>query len=91
MRVKIRAFGDLAKVMGREITIDVPSGTTVGDLLEKLNLTYERSIWDTISSRDPYQRLVILVGGLNIQFLEKDRTCLNEGDTVSLLPPAGGG
>ncbi|MGQ9513911.1 MAG: MoaD/ThiS family protein [Thermoproteota archaeon] len=91
MRVKVRAFGDLAKIAGREVTVDVPSGATIGDLLVKLGLMSERSVWDTISGKDQNQRMVILLGGLNIEFLEKERTRLSEGDTVSLLPLAGGG
>jgi molybdopterin synthase sulfur carrier subunit len=90
MQVKVRAFGDLAKVLGREITLDVPTGSTIGDLLAKLDKG-EKLVWEAASGDYQEQRLIILLGGLNIQFLNKEKTKLNDGDTVSLLPPAGGG
>ncbi len=90
MQVKVRAFGDLAKVLGREITLDVPTGSTVGDLLAKLGKG-EKLVWEAASGDYQEQRLIILLGGLNIQFLNKEKTKLNDGDTVSILPPAGGG
>ena len=40
---------------------------------------------------EPRMDFIVLVGGLNVQFIEKSRTVLREGDVVSLLPPAGGG
>ncbi|MBO3802589.1 MAG: MoaD/ThiS family protein [Candidatus Brockarchaeota archaeon] len=90
MRVKVKVFGDLAKSLGKEMVLDLPQGSTVGDLLAKLGKRKEPAL-DGDSGNGAKQSLVVLVGGLNVRFLDEEMTKLNDGDTVSLLPPAGGG
>ena len=91
MRVRVRVFGDLAKALGKDLTVDLPLGSTVGDLLDKIGEGHVRVAEGVLAGGGRGANMVVLLGGLNVQFLSKFETILNEGDVVSLLPPAGGG
>lgn len=91
MQVKIRVFGDLAKILGKDLVVDLPLGSTVGDLLNELGERHTELTGKMSEGEEQNANLVVLLGGLNVQFLRKLETILNEGDVVSLLPPAGGG
>jgi len=91
MQVRVRVFGDLAKVLGKELAVDLPLGSTVGDLLNELGERHAKLTGKISAGENRNANLVVLLGGLNVQFLRKLETILNEGDVVSLLPPAGGG
>jgi molybdopterin synthase sulfur carrier subunit len=87
MRIRVRAFGDLARALGKDLEMELPSGADVGELLARIGAQTGKPS----AEGEPKPNLVVLVEGLNIQFLDKLRTRLNEGDVVSILPPAGGG
>lgn len=90
MLVRVRIFGDLAKSLGKEMIVDLPSGSTVQDLIDELGGKSKKL--SAISGDDiPKTDFIVLIGGLNVQFIKKFKTILKEGDVVSLLPPAGGG
>lgn len=91
MRVRVRVFGDLAKILGKDLVMDLPLGSTVGDLLDKIGERHVRLTESVLAGGGQNANMVVLLGGLNVQFLRKLETILNEGDVVSLLPPAGGG
>ena len=90
MLVRVRIFGDLAKSIGKEMAVDLPSGSTVQDLIDELVGKY-KGLSAMSGDDEPRMDFIVLVGGLNVQFIDKSRTVLREGDVVSLLPPAGGG
>jgi len=91
MRVRVRIFGDLAKILGKDLAVDLPLGSTVGDLLDKIGEGHVRLAEGMLEGGVQNANMVVLLGGYNVQFLRKLETALNEGDVVSLLPPAGGG
>jgi len=91
MQVRVRVFGDLAKILGKDLAVELPTGSTVGDLLNKLGERHGKLIGKMSEGEVQNANLVVLLGGLNVQFLRKLETILNEGDVVSFLPPAGGG
>jgi len=92
MRVRVRVFGDLSKILGKELAVDLPLGSTVGDLLDELGERHAELRGDVAEGEGGNRsNVVVLLGGLNTQFLRGRETILNEGDVVSLLPPAGGG
>jgi len=63
-----------------ELTLSVPSGTTVADLRDRL-----------IAERPELDRWRDLTRfGVNLQFVEPT-TPLNDGDEVVLIPPVSGG
>ncbi len=88
MKVSVRIFGDLRKVLGHRIEVTLPAGSTVSDLLERLD-SGERSagVLEKFNSSAVY----ILRDGLNGELLDGIDTALKDGAVVSILPPAGGG
>jgi len=91
MQVRVRIFGDLAKILDKDLTVDLPLGSTVGDLLNELVEGHVELRGKMSEGEERNANMVVLLGGLNVQFLRKRETILSEGDVVSLLPPAGGG
>ena len=92
MKVKVRVFGRLAEVLGREFEVELEPDARVKDLLAKLR-KIEQKIDE--NSLIPYfkddPQFIILVNGFNIQTLKKLNTELRNGDTIILFPPVEGG
>jgi molybdopterin synthase sulfur carrier subunit len=91
MQVRVRIFGDLAKSLGKEMIVDLPSGSTVEDLIDELGEKSKKLSERMSRDDEPKTDFIVLIGGLNVQFIQRLKTILKEGDVVSLLPPAGGG
>jgi molybdopterin synthase sulfur carrier subunit len=95
MKIILHTILGLKEVIGQRLTeVDLPHGSTVGDLLTTMN---ERS-GERLANRlfDPENDAVlpyvrIMVNGQTIQFLEGLETRLQEGDEVLILPPVSGG
>jgi molybdopterin synthase sulfur carrier subunit len=92
LKVKVRVFGRLAEVLGREFEVELEPDARVKDLLAKLR-KIEQKIGE--NSLIPYfkddPQFIILVNGFNIQTLKKLNTELRNGDTIILFPPVEGG
>jgi MoaE-MoaD fusion protein len=79
MRVRVLLFGVLKDVMGSDaMSIELPDGARVADLLEKLTVS------QTLSGLDS------LAVSVNAEFANAGRV-LRDGDEVGLLPPVSGG
>jgi len=92
MKVKIRAFGELIEALGHENVIELEEETTVEHILSILAKKHGGLKEDFLRGyHDDQPNMVILINGLNIQLLDKIKTIVRDGDTVSLLPPAAGG
>lgn len=95
MRVKLRAFGELAPILGGELTVELDEGASLSDLISKISS--EKSGFKEkvryLSSQQGVTDfgLVILLNGLNISLLEGAKTKLKDGDAVVILPPVAGG
>ena len=88
VRVTVKLLGVLHEATGwfkREIDVE---GDRVRDLLEKLWRDYPRL---REYMEDPEEDATILVNGRDIEFLDGLDTRLKDGDTVAIIPPAGGG
>ncbi|MBS7607026.1 MAG: MoaD/ThiS family protein [Candidatus Bathyarchaeia archaeon] len=95
MRVKVRAFGELAPILGGELTVELDEGASLSDLISKIS-SEKRGFKEKIRYLSGQQGvtdfgLVILLNGLNINLLEGAKTRLKDGDTVVILPSAAGG
>ncbi len=91
MRIVVRLYGYSYLATGvMETVVDLPEGSTVADLLNRLLEIYPGL--DGLVIRDgspaPYHR--ITVNGRDIDLLSGVETVLSEGDVVALHPPAGG-
>lgn len=93
IHIKVRVFATLRKYLPAEFTLKIQKGSEVGKLF---NLIFNRfpEAEEPITSEtegDPYSRYILLKNGRNVVHLEKKKTILEEGDTISIFPPIGGG
>ena len=90
MKVKVRAFGDLIRIIGNEIIVDLRDNAGLEDLISKL---VERTSPTRKGYIGPYKAglvLIVLINGRNMNTL-KEPFSLNNGDFVALLHPFVGG
>lgn len=93
MKVEIRYFGGLRERAGAKSEIEeVAEGESVGEVLERISRRrgiYEKIFGNPLEGVKP--TIMILVNGRNIAFLKQMDTILGDGDSISLIPPVGGG
>ncbi len=92
MKVTVRVFGELVKILGKRHVLELEEGATVGYLsnLMAQNAGIKRRGYlgnFKVTGGD----LAVLVNGKSIQLLEGVGTTLHDGDEVIFLPPAAGG
>jgi molybdopterin synthase sulfur carrier subunit len=92
MKVTVRVFGELVKILGKRHVLELEEGATVGYLsnLMAQNAGIKRRGYlgnFKVAGGD----LAVLVNGKSIQLLEGVGTTLYDGDEVIFLPPAAGG
>ncbi len=87
MRVEVRFLQELIKVAGtHRLYLELPEGSTVRDLLEKLPEEVRRIVLDESGNvRWPAE---IAVNGRRIEFLDGLDTRLRDGDVVVVSPRA---
>lgn len=97
LQVTAKGLADLGKLMGDrrgELTIILPNGSTLHDLLaaltERCGPPLARRIFqeDGLTIRKDVR---LLLNGRDIYFLDGLATALQEGDHFSLIPPLAGG
>jgi sulfur-carrier protein len=81
MRVRLLFFATLKDIVGsRELLMDVPESSTIGDLLTLLESRYPRM--------KDYRSIALTA--LNEDYV--DRTArISDGDEVAIFPPVSGG
>lgn len=90
MKVKVIAFGDLGRLVGKEIIVDLKDDATLEGLMSKLTLITRTFRKGYIGPYRPRSNLIVLINGRDVNTL-KDPFFLNNGDVVSLIPVSGGG
>ena len=91
MKIKVRSFGDLMRVLGKESIIELKNNAKIRDLLLKITQRIEGSSRGFLGRYNLELDLSILVNGRNIAALKKYETSLNDNDTVIILPKVTGG
>jgi len=91
VRVRVRAFAQLGRVLGHEFELRLKSGSDVGDLLRVLEGRIGRGSKLISSDGTIPPGLSILLNGLSVQLSGGSQAALSEGDVVSLLPASAGG
>lgn len=80
MKCRIKAFGIAREIIGkREFELDLPEGTTVGELKSSLYTSYPR-----------LEALKSLFIAVNEAYAEA-HVPLNDQDEIALIPPVAGG
>jgi len=94
MKVMIKFFTTLRELTGKgEEEMELPSVTTVEELLKQLSKRYGRKFSDYVYNDVGNVRsyLQFLINGRSVTTLEGFETRLKEGDRVAIIPPVGGG
>jgi molybdopterin synthase sulfur carrier subunit len=92
MKVKVEFFSTLRERVGAPESAIEFIGTTVMDLVEALTEAHGVEFREQVLEGDGIRSMVkILVNGKDVRSLRGLFTELEEGDTVSIFPPAAGG
>jgi len=94
MKVEVKFFTSLREITGKKVEeIQLQSTITVEELLTLLSEKYGKKFREYIYNKKGEVQgfLSFLVNGKNINILQGFDTKLQEGDTVAILPPVGGG
>ena len=90
--LKVRAFAMLRDIIPAECYAEISRGSSVGDLLAYLSARYPwlgDALFTPAGELRPYVN--ILKDGRNFHFSGGLDTPLENGDSIDLFPPAGGG
>lgn len=97
MKISVRFFTTLREIVGkREETLEFPNDAvvTVGMVLNRLAELYGKSFIDYVydgKTGEVKSFLQFLVNGRSASTLKGMNTKLEDGDTLAILPPVGGG
>ena len=94
MKVEVKFFTSLREITGKKTDeIQLQDTITVKELLTLLSEKYGKNFREYIYTKNGKVQgfLSFLVNGKNINVLEGFDTKLEQGDTVAILPPVGGG
>src|ERR1041384_8351773 len=81
MRVRLLFFATLKDIVGaRQLDVELPSGSTIHDLLTRLESEYPR-----FKGYRP-----VLLTAINEDYVDKSAR-INDGDEVAIFPPVSGG
>jgi molybdopterin synthase sulfur carrier subunit len=96
MKIRVKAFLTLRKVMGDQASLEIEAERrTIRDLLEELSIRFGDEFRNMIlepESLSGFRYIQVLVNGRHYRHLPNGLdTELKEGDEVSLFPPVAGG
>ena len=93
IHVKVEVLGYLRTIIGKkEFEVELRGTNTIGELVETLSTIYGEELNRAIVGSSAGQFLVlILINGKDIDFLQKSRTSLSDGDNVTIVPLVAGG
>ena len=92
MKIRLKAFAQFRDLLGGEMEVDLPEGSTVFELLNKLasrSSDLQDQIFD--DSGRIREDVNVMVNGRHFESLEGSETVLAAGDEVALFPAVVGG
>lgn len=91
MRITIRAYGNIAKVIGNRNEVQVHDNATLRTLLEKLGEQKGQNQGYLGEYRISGNDLAIILNGKNVEALKRASTPIRDGDEVVIVQPTAGG
>lgn len=92
MRVTVRAFAKFKEIAGEKTSLDLKEGSTIRDLLEAISASHPELNADLFNSDGTVgDGVTILRNRKGLEVPDPQKTALDEGDEVALLPPFSGG
>jgi molybdopterin synthase sulfur carrier subunit len=92
MKIIIKAFADYREIIGKEVELVLPEGTTIGALLSDICERYPELRRQMFTQTGELKEFInIFINGRNIAFLDNMGTLLVDGDVIALFPPVAGG
>ena len=93
--IEVRSILTIRKVMNTGLVrMSIPRDGTVADLLEALVDRFGEKLGEQLfepGTTNLWPYMHILVNGRHFAFTGRMGTALNDGDSVLIMPPAGGG
>jgi len=88
MRIILRFYADYREIMGmKEMLLDMKDGQTIGGLLSTITKKYPELKTEIFNDQDELNEFItILINGRSIEFLDRAKTRLQDGDMISLFP-----
>ena len=85
----------MSEILGDwKFQISLPRNSTFWGLLNELTRVYGEKLTPYVFEQDgktPASHMMFMINGRNINFLNKEKTILQDNDGVTILLPAGGG
>ncbi|MEM3737214.1 MAG: ubiquitin-like small modifier protein 1 [Candidatus Bathyarchaeia archaeon] len=93
VKIKVRFFTTLREIVGKkEEELILQPNATLEDVFNSLSRKYGSRFTDyTLDEGAIKPFLQVLINGRNANLLDGMATHLNEGDTIAIIPPVGGG
>ncbi|MCX8206918.1 MAG: MoaD/ThiS family protein [Methanothrix sp.] len=92
MRIKIRAFASFREILGREMLVEIESGSRVSDLINhlcKIKPDLRRALFsDTGELRDYF---IIMLNRRRLDLPKDLEAAISDNDEVAIFPPVAGG
>jgi molybdopterin converting factor small subunit len=79
-----------AAVGSRESEVELPEGAVLAQLPRLLSAEYGEHLFDLLGGEEPFGQHIVIVNGQHTALQGLDLV-LNEGDTVTIMPPMSGG
>ena len=94
MKITVRLFTALRELAGtKREELEFNTAVNVEDVLDVLVNRYGKEFRDYLYDEEKRVRshLQLLINGKSAGLLEAEKTMLNDGDQLAIIPPVGGG